>query len=158
MPGDEGPERTSLYCTFRLGALLVGIDVRRVQEVLKQDRMTSVPLAPAEVKGLINLRGEIVTAIDLRPQLGLPTDEELNANVVIRAEPDTFSLLVNEVGDVVSPASDDWEPVPAGVPRRVRQVVSGTFKLEGRLLLVLDLERVLALLDQRQEMAGVRGA
>jgi purine-binding chemotaxis protein CheW len=139
------------YCTFRLGDLIIGIDVRRVQEVLKHDHMTPVPLAPPEVRGLINLRGQIVTAVDLRQQLGLASGGELAASVVIRAGDEIFSLLVDEVGDVVTPSQDDYEAVPAGVPARVRQVVVGTFKLAGKLLLVLDLDRVASRLEQRAE-------
>jgi len=139
------------YCTFRLGDLVIGIDVRRVQEVLKHDQMTPVPLAPPEVRGLINLRGQIVTAVDLRGQLGLPSTTELAASVVIRAGEDVFSLLVDEVGDVVMPSQDDFEPVPTGVPARVRQVVVGTINLSGKLVLVLDLDRVAARLEQRSE-------
>jgi purine-binding chemotaxis protein CheW len=146
------------YCTFRLGDLLVGIDVRRVQEVLKHDHMTPVPLAPVEVRGLINLRGQIVTAVDLRPQLGLPCTAELAASVVIRSGEEIFSLLVEEVGDVVAPSQEDYEPVPAGVPARVRQVVVGTFKLSGKLLLVLDLDRVAARLDRGDGSVSRRSA
>ena len=144
MSSENGRELRSRgqYCTFRLGELAIGIDVHMVQEVLQHDRMTPVPLAPAEVKGLINLRGQIVTAVDLRPQLGLATDAELSASVVVRAGNETVSLLVEEVGDVVNPSPDDFEPVPASVPARVREVVTGTFKLSGMLLLVLDPQAV----------------
>jgi purine-binding chemotaxis protein CheW len=135
------------YCTFRLAGLAIGIDVRRVQEVLKHDQMTPVPLAPPEVRGLINLRGQIVTAIDLRHQLGLGVDGQLTASVVVRAGDEAVSLLVEEVGDVVEPSPDDYEPVPAAVPARVRDVVTGTFKLAGMLLLVLDPDRVITRLE-----------
>lgn len=135
------PERVQ-YCTFRLGHLAIGVDVCRVQEVLRHDRMTKVPLARADVRGLINLRGQIVTAIDMRAQLGLSVEGEPSTNVVIRTGEDAYSLLVDEVGDVVSPSLDDHEPVPVAVPDRVREVVSGCFKLDGRLLLVLDTDRV----------------
>ena len=100
-PSNEQGSEQGRYCTFRLGDLLIGIDVRRVQEVLRHDHMTPVPLAPPEVRGLINLRGQIVTSVDLRQQLGLATDRDLAASVVIRAGDEIFSLLVEEVGDVV---------------------------------------------------------
>lgn len=132
------------YCTFRLGGLTIGIDVRKVQEVIRHDRMTPVPLAPPELVGLINLRGEIVPALDLRRQLGLKADGDLAASVLVRTKGETVSLLVAEVGDVVEPSPLDYEPVPPTVPARVRELVSGTFKLEGMLLLVLDPDRVLA--------------
>ena len=132
------------YCTFRLGGLTIGIDVRKVQEVIRHDRMTPVPLAPPELVGLINLRGEIVPALDLRRQLGLKAEGDLAASVLVRTKGETVSLLVAEVGDVVEPSPLDYEPVPPTVPARVRELVSGTFKLEGMLLLVLDPDRVLA--------------
>jgi purine-binding chemotaxis protein CheW len=153
MPGDEKYAAQSGYCTFRLGDLLIGIDIRQVQEVLKHDKMTPVPLAPPEIRGLINLRGQIVTAVDLRRQLGLPVENDLVATVVVRAGEETFSLLVDEVGDVVTPPAGDYEPVPAGVPERVREVVAGTFKLCDKLLLLLDLERVAARLEHRTDPA-----
>ncbi|HMK95920.1 MAG TPA: chemotaxis protein CheW [Acidimicrobiales bacterium] len=153
-PGSSGgtgqPEHGLIgrqYCTFRLGDIVIGIDVRKVQEVQRHDRMTPVPLSPPEVVGLINLRGQIVTAVDLRPQLGLPTEIELKASVVVRTAGETISLLVQEVGDVVEPSPLDYETVPAAVPARVREVVTGTFKLEGMLLLVLDPDRVVARLE-----------
>ncbi len=132
------------YCTFRLGDLYLGVDVLVVQEVIRNEMMTRVPLAPRQVKGLINLRGQIITALDLRDQLGLPDEGELRSHVVIRDGDEAISLLVDEVGDVVSPDLADYEPMPSAVPERVRQVVTGAFKLEGRLLLLLDTSRVLA--------------
>jgi purine-binding chemotaxis protein CheW len=130
------------YCTFQLGHLAIGVEVQRVQEVIRHERITRVPLAPEEVKGLINLRGQIITAVDLRTRLGLAEDGDLRTIVVIRTGKDAIGLLVDEVGDVVAPSLDDYEPVPVAVPDRVRRLVTGAFKLEGRLLLVLDTERV----------------
>jgi purine-binding chemotaxis protein CheW len=155
MPHEE-PDEQGRFCTFRLGDLLVGIDVRQVQEVLRHDQMTPVPLAPAEVHGLINLRGQIVTAVDLRAQLGLPAGAELIATVVVRSGDEVFGLLFDEVGDVVAPPPGDYEPIPAGVPERVREVVVGTCKLAGKLLLILDLERVVARLEQRTASSPAR--
>ena len=99
------------------------------------------------MRGLINLRGQIVTAVDLRRQLGLAADGQLAASVVVRAGDEAVSFLVEEVGDVVEPSPGDFEPVPAAVPARVREVVTGTFKLAGMLLLVLDPDRVVARLE-----------
>ncbi len=132
------------YCTFRLGELTLGVDVLSVQEVIRHEMMTKVPLAPTQVKGLVNLRGQIITALDLREQLGLPMEGDLRAHVVIRDEDEASSLLVDEVGDVVSPNESDYEPIPSAVPERVRNVVTGAYKLDGRLLLVLDTHRVLS--------------
>ena len=136
------------FCTFGLGGIFIGIDVRKVQEVLRHDQMTAVPLAPAELVGLLNLRGEIVPALDLRRLLGLPLARELTASVVVRAGDEPVALLVEQVGDVVEPSPFEFEPVPASVPVRVREVVNGTYKLDGMLLLVLALDRLSAHFDQ----------
>ncbi|MGC8628216.1 MAG: chemotaxis protein CheW [Acidimicrobiales bacterium] len=149
MPQVDEVTEMAQFCTFWLGGLLVGIDARQVQEVLRHDRMTEVPLAPPEVRGLINLRGQIVTAIDLRHQLGLEGREGLGASVVVKAGEEVVSLLVDEVGEVVSPALDDFEPVPEGVPVRVREIVGGTYKLPGKLLLVLDVHKLASHLEAR---------
>jgi len=136
-------EERRQYCTFRLGELAIGIEVTCVQEVIRHDEMTEVPLAPPDVRGLINLRGQIVTVLDIRNQLGLSVEEHLGMNVVIRNGDEAISILVNEANDVVSPAPEDFEPLPAAVSERVRTLVSGAFKLDGRLLLILDRDKVL---------------
>src|SRR4051812_36691478 len=103
------------FCTFYLDGLLFGVEVERVQEVIRYQEMTPVPLAPAVVRGLINLRGQIVTAIDLRRRLELPEREgrqKLPINVVIRAGEEPISLLVDEIGEVVEEAENALEPAP----------------------------------------------
>ena len=90
------------YCTFRLGELFFGVEVLDVQEVIREQQMTNVPLASSEIRGLMNLRGQIVTAIDLRERLRLPDHEQqATMNVVIRAAEGAVSLLVDEIGDVL---------------------------------------------------------
>lgn len=133
---------TRQYCTFALGELFIGIEVTSVQEVIRHDDMTDVPLGPNDIRGLINLRGQIVTVIDLRDQLGLPADESLAMNVVIGHGDEALSILVDDAHDVVSPGPDQFEPVPLSVPEKVRTLVKGVFKLEGRLLLVLDTDSI----------------
>jgi purine-binding chemotaxis protein CheW len=157
MPHDDRLALQARYCTFRLVELLIGIDVAHVQEVLTHDHMTSVPLAPPEVRGLINLRGQIVTAVDLRGSFGLPPSKELPLIAVVRAGEETVSLLFDKVGDVVGPPPGDYEPVPAGVPALVRELVSGTYKLSGKLLLVLDLQRVAAWFERRDRRPAAPG-
>jgi purine-binding chemotaxis protein CheW len=133
-------------CTFTVDDLLFGIDVTRVQEVLRFQEMTNVPLAPRMVHGLINLRGQIVMAIDLRERLGLAprAQGELPMNVVIRGTEAPVSLLVDHIGDVIDVAEDTFEPPPSTMLARHRQVIDVICKLPGQLLLVLDPERVLA--------------
>lgn len=132
------------YCTFYLEKLLFGIELRGVQEVIQYVEMTPVPLAPEAVSGLINLRGQIVTAIDLRRrlELGPRPDESLPANVVARSEDGSVSLLVDEIGDVVEVNDETFEPPPETLHGTIREVLMGVHKLEGRLLHVLDADKV----------------
>jgi purine-binding chemotaxis protein CheW len=131
--------------TFQVENLLLGLPVKDVQEILRPQAMTTVPLAPAVVEGLINLRGQIVTALDLRQRMGLADHarEKRPMNIVVRAGESATSLLVDAVGDVVEVEPEALEPAPDNLPEATREVVSGIHQLEGRLLLVLDLERVL---------------
>src|SRR5581483_10785179 len=127
------------FCTFWLDGLLFGIEVEKVQEVIRHQSMTRVPLAPKVIGGLINLRGQIVTAIDLRLRLGLPErkPDELPMNVVARAEEGAVSLLVDEIGDVLEVQEQQFEDVPQTM-RQGRELIRGVYKLPDRLLLVLD--------------------
>lgn len=127
-------------CTFHVGDILFGVDVEHVQEVLRYQVMTPVPKTASVVRGLINLRGEIVTAIEVREQLGLPQrgEEELPMNVVIRTEDGAASLLVDEIGDVVEVDDADFEPPPERIDGVAKKLVRGIYKLEGQLLLLFD--------------------
>ena len=116
-----------------------------VQEVIRYQEMTRVPTAPRVVRGLINLRGQIVTAIDLRRRLDLPPapDDERPMNVVIRTDDGAVSLLVDEIGDVLEFECQKLERPPATVPAAVRELVTGIIMLEDRLLLVFDTARLM---------------
>ncbi|MGQ0632968.1 MAG: chemotaxis protein CheW [Sporichthyaceae bacterium] len=131
-------------CTFGVADLYLGVDVMEVQEVIRYQEMTAVPLAPDVVRGLINLRGQIVTALDLRRMLDLPPREgELPMNVVIRDGADeAVSLLVDTIGDVVDTDPDQFEPVPPTLTGPARELILGAYKLPHALLLVLDTQRV----------------
>lgn len=133
------------FCTFVVEGLLLGIDVRQVQEVIRSQEMTGVPLADRAVAGLLNLRGQIVTAIDLRTRLGLGPRPELidPMHVVIRTEDGAVSLLVDEIGDVIETGDDVLERPPETLFGDVRRMIVGVYKLSGRLLLVLDTESAL---------------
>ena len=135
------------YCTFYLGNDYFGVDVRQVQEVLRYQKQTRVPLAPKLIRGLINLRGQIVTAMDLRCRLGLgESDHETPPmNVVVRTAEGAVSLLVDQIGDVVEGREDDFEPPPETVTGDVRELIIGTYKLPDRLLLILDTEKIVNL-------------
>lgn len=138
------PVKKKQYCTFQLGSLDFGVEVLNVQEVMLQPNITAVPLAPQVVRGLMNLRGQIVPSIDLRERLGLPTStERLPMCVVLTSEDGPVSLLVDLIGDVVEIGEEAFEPTPATVQGETRRIVAGVYKLENRLLLVLDVERAL---------------
>lgn len=127
------------YCTFEVGPLSFGVEVERVQEVLRFQKMTRVPLASDAVRGLINLRGEIVTAVDLRKRLLLPDREgELPMNVVIRANDGAISLLVDDIGDVLELDESGFEPPPITLAGPTARLVRKVCKLEGNLLLILN--------------------
>ncbi len=132
------------FCTFFLDRLFFGIEVDKVQEIIRYQDITSVPLAPSEVGGLINLRSQIVTAIDLRRRLNLPqlNSEQLPLNVVVRVDGETTSLLVDDVGDVLDVPDDCFETPPETLTGKVRSLIRGAYKLEKQLLLILDVEKV----------------
>lgn len=135
------------YCTFRLEHLLFGIEVERVQEVLRAQQLTGVPLANPVVEGLINLRGQIVTALDLRRRLELAPrgENEEPMNIVVRTAVGELSLLVDEIGDVVDVDEATFEEPPETLEGVARELIIGTYKLDGQLLLVLDTEHAVQL-------------
>ena len=134
---------SSQFCTFYLDQLLFGVELKGVQEVIRSLDMTRVPLAPAVVSGLINLRGQIVTAVDLRRRLELQPRPPgmLAMNVVVRSEDGAVSLLVDEIGDVLDVDAATYERPPENLDPAARELIRGVYKLRDRLLLVLDAER-----------------
>ena len=128
-----------------MGELFFGVEVVKVQEVLRYQEMTRVPLAPDVVQGLINLRGQIVTALDMRHRLRLEARpaESTPMNLVLRSDEGAVSLLVDEIGDVLEVETESYERVPETLPAEQKQLIAGVCKLEGRLLLVLDTERAM---------------
>ncbi|MBX2863144.1 MAG: chemotaxis protein CheW [Leptolyngbyaceae cyanobacterium MAG.088] len=132
------------FCTFFLNRLFFGVTVEKVQEIIRYHEMTHVPLAPSEVGGLINLRGQIVTAIDLRQRLAMPKRPNTQAplNVVVQVGEDTISLLVDAVGDVLDVDPKYFELPPETLTGQIRTLIQGTYKLDDQLLLVLDVDKV----------------
>mgnify|MGYP003383362824 CR=1 FL=1 len=149
-------QRTQQFCTFYVDDMFLGIDVQQIQEVIRYQSMTRVPLAAPSIRGLINLRGQIVTAIDLRCRLGLPasTTENPPMNVVVRDGENAVSLLVDRIGDVLEVGEDLFETPPSTVRAHVRELIVGAYKLPERLLLVLDTERVLSENESRNPSEG----
>ncbi len=149
---------TSQFCTFYLDKLLFGVELKGVQEVIRSLDMTKVPLAPAVVSGLINLRGQIVTAVDLRRRLELePRPANMSArNVVVRSEDGAVSLLVDEIGDVVEVEETSFEPPPETLRGSVRAMILGVHKLNDRLLHVLDIEKACQMTEVAETAAPGR--
>lgn len=141
--------QSSQFCTFYLDKLLFGVELKGVQEVIRSLNMTKVPLAPEVVSGLINLRGQIVTAIDLRRRLELEArpPEVLAMNVVVRSADGAVSLLVDEIGDVVEVEESTFELPPETLRGSMRIVILGIHKLDDRLLHVLDIEKACQMTD-----------
>lgn len=131
------------FCTFYLDGLMFGVDLERVQEVIRHLEITEIPLAPNAISGLMNLRGQIVTGIDLRRRLDLPLRpvEKEPMNVVIRSADGAVSLLVDDIGDVVEVTEDSFERPPETLQGKVREVIVGIHKLDKSLLHVLNTER-----------------
>ncbi len=149
---------TSQFCTFYLDKLLFGVELKGVQEVIRSLEMTKVPLAPAVVSGLINLRGQVVTAVDLRRRLELEPSPPgtLSMNVVVRSEDGSVSLLVDEIGDVVEVEETTFEPPPETLRGAVRGMILGVHKLNDRLMHVLDIERACQMTDAAEAVTTGR--
>ncbi|MCU0302754.1 MAG: chemotaxis protein CheW [Thermoanaerobaculales bacterium] len=132
------------YCSLRVGDLLLGIDVSRIQEVLRDTSITPVPLAHPAIRGLINLRGQIVTAIDLRRRLGLaPSAAGSRFSTMVLGETgEALALVVDSVGDVVHVDSASFESPPDTLKGEARRMIDGAHKLERELLLILNLDVV----------------
>ncbi len=131
--------------TFFVAGEMFGVDVKDVQEVLVEQAVTPVPLAPPHVVGLTNLRGQILPAFDLRTRLGIEPrrDNAQSSNLVVKTPEGPVSLVVDEIGDVIELAPASWREVPETVAPAQRQFVRNIVTLEGRLMLRLDLGRVL---------------
>jgi len=141
--------REGQFCTFFVRGLYLGLEVTCIQEVIRFQPLTQVPLTSPMIGGLMNLRGQIVTAIDLRLRLGLPErpSEERPINVVVRTAEGAVSLLVDEIGDVIEVDEATFERPPDTLSHDARALIRGAYKLKGRLLLVLDAARTVDLDD-----------
>lgn len=138
---------TDQYVSFRVDGQLLGVPVSAVQEVLNPQNIAPTPKARPEIEGLLNLRGQIVTAVNLRRRMKLPElgDGQSSMNVVLRYKDESFSLLVDEVGDVINVASETMEPVPQTLDPHWKSVTRGVFRLEGRLFVILNVDSILSM-------------
>jgi purine-binding chemotaxis protein CheW len=147
--------RPRQLCTFVVNDLSFGVDASDVQEVIRFQRVTPVPLADHALRGLINLRGDVVPAIDMRRRLNLPDrdTDNLPINIVLRTDDGLVSLLVDEIVDVVEADPSIYEPRPEAVCGPVWHLIDSIYKLPERLLLVLDTERAVGVNWAKRESA-----
>jgi purine-binding chemotaxis protein CheW len=138
-------EYVTEYVTVMIGDQLFGLPISRVQDVFMPERLTRVPLASPEIAGVLNLRGRIVTAIDMRRRLGLPprSDGRPPMAVGIELKGESYGLLIDTVGEVLKLADGTREPNPVNLDQRLARVSAGVNRLEGQLLVILDVDRVL---------------
>lgn len=139
-------DATTDYVTFRMGSQMFGVPVQRVQDILVPERIAPVPLAPSEVCGLINLRGRIVTVIDVRIRLGLKDARDPASRamgVTVESGHELYTLLVDHVGDVITLATDSFEANPATVDSLWKDFSKGIHRLSDQLMVILDIDRLL---------------
>lgn len=140
------------FVTMTIAGQLFGIPVLQVQDVLGQARITRIPLAPPEIAGSLNLRGHIVTAIDCRTRLGLPPRdaETPGMSIVVNLSGELYALCVDGVGEVLSLQDGSFERNPATMDARWREVAGGIHRLNGQLMVVLDIARLIRLPQQKE--------
>jgi len=133
------------YVTVMIGGQLFGLPISRVQDVFMPDRITRVPLSAPEIAGVLNLRGRIVTAIDMRRRLGLPprSDDKPSMAVGIELKGESYGLLIDTVGEVMKLGEETREPNPVNLDGRLARVSGGLHRLDGQLMVILDVDHVL---------------
>jgi purine-binding chemotaxis protein CheW len=140
----------SEYVTAMIGGQLFGLPISRVQDVFMPERLTRVPLSPAEIAGVLNLRGRIVTVIDMRARLGLPRNDDgrppMAVGVDLRGE--SYGLLIDQIGEVLKLADDGREENPVNLDPRMAKLAGGVHRLDGQLMVVLDVDRVLEIVPK----------
>jgi len=141
---DDNSQLTD-YVTFTTAAQIFGLPIARVQEVFRPARITRVPLAGAQIAGVLNLRGRIVTVVDMRARLGLPKNDDgkppMAVGVDLRGE--SYGLLIDQIGEVLKLADDGREDNPVNLDPRMAKLAAGVHRLDGQLMVVLDVDRVL---------------
>lgn len=147
-------EETEDFVTFTIAEQLFGIPVLKVQDVLSSYQITPIPLAPPEIMGSLNLRGRVVTAVDVRARLGLPTrsEDSENMSIVAENEGELYSLVVDSVGEVLALSANAFDRNPPTLNPSFRAYSDGIYRLDEELLVVLDVHR---LLDYGHSAAGL---
>jgi len=145
MSTETASQNLTEYVTAMVGGQLFGLPIVRVQDVFIPERLTRVPLAPPEIAGVLNLRGRIVTLVDMRCRLGLgERDEKIPAMAVgVESRGESYGLLIDNVGEVLKLDITACEPNPTNLDPRLASVSTGIHRLDGQLLMVLDVDRVL---------------
>ena len=142
---DPGNAQDTEYVTVMIDSQLFGLPISRVQDVFMPERLTRVPLASSEIAGVLNLRGRIVTAIDLRRRLGLPPRSSgrppMAVGIELRGE--SYGLLIDAVGEVMKLADNTQEANPVNLDSKLAAVSAGVHRLDGQLLVILNVDRVL---------------
>lgn len=143
MISDAADQTVNDFVTAMVGGQLFGLPINRVQDVFLPERLTRVPLAPPEIAGILNLRGRIVTLVDLCYRLGLERCNPSPMAIGVELRGESYGLLIDSVGEVMSLDVAAFERNPVNLDSRLSAMTSGIYRLEGQLLLVLDVERVL---------------
>lgn len=133
------------FVTAWIAEQLFGIPITRVHDVFEAERITRVPLAPSEISGVLNLRGRVVTALDMRKRLGLPPREDLGKQMAIGIDHDgeAYGLLVDGMGEVLKLSSTALDAAPINLQKNWAAICSGVYRLEDRLMVVLDVDKIL---------------
>ncbi len=133
------------YCGFKIGDDSFAISVLRVQEIIRQHSLTIIPKSPKHIKGLINLRGQIVTAVSLRTMFELEDSQsEQQMNIIVQIGEDLYAVIVDEILDVIEVSNETFEHTPENIDKRLSEYISGVHKLKDKLLILLDLDKLLA--------------
>jgi purine-binding chemotaxis protein CheW len=136
---------TKQFVTMVVDGQMFGIPVQSVQDILRAQRITNIPLAPKEILGSINLRGRIVTVINMRSRLAIQDHEDSHScmHIVVDHKDEQYSFIVDNVGEVLNLSLNDFEQNPVNLPNNWQELALGVYRLESKLLVVLDIERLL---------------
>jgi len=146
LAGHEDLDQSRDLLTMMISGQRFGIPILQVQDVLREQKVTKIPLAPPEVSGALNLRGRIVTAINVRKRLGLSPNESGvmdNMSVVVEHDSELYSLVIDHIGDVMRLKDKDLKPTPGTLDPMWREISSGVYRLDSELLVVLDVPKFL---------------
>ena len=145
------------YVTVEVAGQLFGIEVIKIHDVFQPQSLTRVPMAPPEVRGVLNLRGRIVTAIDARQRLGLPAVEDQDHQIMaigVEIDGESYGLIIDSVGEVLRLSLKDCEALPSNMDARWQEVSKGIYRLDDRLLIVLDIEKMLMIEEAATDRAA----